>query len=117
MPLLFSLCAGYGLFCVTRFASQCLSFLWRHVFRREQDLYARYGNNSENRSWAVVTGGTDGYGLDICHKLAAKGFNICIVARNEAKMQEKMVEIKKATSEHNIKTMSVVADFFEMTTI
>jgi len=41
----------------------------------------------------VITGGSDGYGLDICHKLAAQGFNICMVARNEEKMKNKLAEI------------------------
>jgi short-subunit dehydrogenase len=30
----------------------------------------------------------------MCKKLANEGFNICIVARNEEKMKEKLVEIK-----------------------
>ena len=61
-------------------------------------------------SWAVVTGGSDGIGLAMCKKLADEGFNICMVARNEEKMKDKLKEIKT-------KTMYVVADFSKMTTL
>ena len=117
LPVFFALCAGYGLWRFTSIASSCVGFIWRHTCRREQDLYELYGATKTplKRSWAVVTGGSDGYGLDICNKLAAKGFNICIVARNEAKMQEKLAEIKKVAP--LVQTKCVVADFFEMLTI
>jgi short-subunit dehydrogenase len=46
-------------------------------------------------SYAVVTGGSDGIGLTICHMLAASGFNIVMIARNQAKMDEKVAEIKR----------------------
>ena len=41
-------------------------------------------------SWAFVTGGSDGMGLEMCHELAKQGWNILMVARNEKKMQEKL---------------------------
>lgn len=44
-------------------------------------------------SWAVVTGGSDGIGLEMAKKLAREGFSICLVARNEDKMKEKIAEI------------------------
>ena len=40
----------------------------------------------ENKSWVVITGGSDGIGLEMAKKVALEGFNVCIVARNEAKM-------------------------------
>ena len=47
--------------------------------------------------------------------MAQKGFNICIVARNEDKMKEKLEEINQKTM-GNVKTMYVVADFAAMHT-
>ena len=47
--------------------------------------------------------------------MAAKGFNICMIARNEEKMKQKLGEITEKTS-GNVKTMYIVADFSEMTT-
>ena len=42
--------------------------------------------------------------------MAEQGFNICMVSRNEEKMQQKLQEITQKTS-GNVKTMCVVADF------
>lgn len=56
----------------------------------------------------------------MCKNLAAQGFNICIVARDEKKMQEKCKEVEQAAIESGmtgIKTMSVKADFAALTTI
>ena len=85
-PVVFFLGATYAFYRASRLVYKSLSFLYRHFCRRQLDLYARYGSK-DKKSWAVVTGGSDGYGLDICHKLAAQGFNICIIARNEEKMK------------------------------
>jgi 17beta-estradiol 17-dehydrogenase / very-long-chain 3-oxoacyl-CoA reductase len=50
-----------------------------------QKNYAeRYGS----KTWAVVTGGSDGIGLGFCEELAKLGFNICMIARNKQKMEE-----------------------------
>ncbi len=37
--------------------------------------------------WAVVTGGTDGIGLEYAKQLAAKGFSLMIISRNEDKLK------------------------------
>lgn len=42
----------------------------------------RYGKDS----WAVVTGSSDGIGLAAAKHLAAKGFNIVLIARNLEKL-------------------------------
>lgn len=47
--------------------------------------------------------------------MAAMGFNICMIARNEDKMKEKLETIREKTM-GNIKTMYVVADFGAMHT-
>lgn len=68
--------------------------------------------------WAVVTGGSDGIGEQFCKDLAAQGFNICIVARNEKKMIEKLEGIKAVATKagKTIKTRYVVADLAALTT-
>lgn len=64
----------------------------------------RYGP----KTWAVVTGGSDGIGLGFCEELAALGFNICMVARNKNKMEEALAKLREL---HEIETKSIVADF------
>ena len=46
----------------------------------------------------------------MCHYLAKEGFNICIVARNEDKIREKLIEIKKQAG-RKLETKYVLADF------
>ncbi|TNV76896.1 hypothetical protein FGO68_gene12765 [Halteria grandinella] len=86
-----------------------LSFLYRHLIKKEKDLIATYGQKD---TWAVVTGGSDGIGEQFCHDLAEKGFNICIIARNEKKMQEKLAQISHGKK---IKTRYVVGDLAALT--
>ena len=61
----------------------------------------------------MVTGGSEGIGFEICLQMARKGFNICMVARNEEKMKKRLADIREAT-QGNVKLMHVVADFSEM---
>ena len=61
--------------------------------RRRQNLYAKYGKEGSG-SWAVVTGGSDGIGLECCNQLANDGFNIIMVSRNQAKIDTKLEELR-----------------------
>ena len=70
-----------------------LYFLYRHAIRQRYNLYQRYGG-AVGDTWAVVTGGSDGIGLEFCNELAKEGFNICIIARNEEKIKQKLIEIQ-----------------------
>ena len=70
--------------------------------------------NKKGGAWAVVTGGSDGIGLAFCMNLAAQGFNICIISRNENKINEKLALI---TSKYPIKTLCIKADFSKILTI
>ena len=97
----------YGLFKLSKRVYQLSNFFYRHMIRPQKDLYQRYAGKD---SYAVITGGSDGIGLEICHQMAALGFNICIIARNKEKIEEKLKEIEKKF-EGKIKTMAIVADF------
>ena len=57
--------------------------------RCKQNLNAKYGRR-DGSSWAVVTGGSDGIGLEMCHQLADQGFNICIMSRSKDKIDSKL---------------------------
>ena len=60
----------------------------------------------------MVSGGSDGIGLAMCHKLAREGFNICIVARNEEKMKGCIKDISEKCP--GVQTMYIVADLSKM---
>jgi 17beta-estradiol 17-dehydrogenase / very-long-chain 3-oxoacyl-CoA reductase len=103
-----------GLVQVTSWALRLVSFVYRHTLKRPINFSEAY---NEGNSWAVVTGGSDGIGEQFCRDLANQGFNICIVARNEVKMQEKLASIKGEASKNgkNIQTKYVVADLADLT--
>lgn len=79
----------------------------RQRFQSETRTFDSYG--VEGKTWAVVSGGSDGIGLAMCKKLAKEGFNICIIARNEEKMQNCLRDITDVYP--NIETKYIVADF------
>ena len=63
----------------------------------------------------MVTGGSDGIGLELCDQLASQGFNICMIARNLAKMNDKITTLRAKHPSVDFK--AVVADFSELTTM
>jgi NAD(P)-dependent dehydrogenase (short-subunit alcohol dehydrogenase family) len=79
-------------------------WVWESWFMKQKDIVARYGKDS----WAVITGGSDGIGLGIAHRLAMNKINVVLVARNETKLKEKVAEIKKL---YNVKAEYRIADF------
>jgi short-subunit dehydrogenase len=99
---------------LTLWAKQFLSFSYRHGIKGHKDLYSIY---STGDSWALVTGGSDGIGEQFCRDLANKGFNICIVARNEQRMVEKLKSIAEEAKSNGktIKTRYIVADLASFT--
>lgn len=101
-----------GMFHILRYSYKLISLLNRHLLRKSQDLLSVYGGQD---SWAVVTGGSDGIGEQFCRDLARLGFNICIIARNETKINEKLSDIK-AKCGKTIKTRAVIADLGSLST-
>jgi 17beta-estradiol 17-dehydrogenase / very-long-chain 3-oxoacyl-CoA reductase len=59
----------------------------------KQRLNEKYGGEG---NWALVTGASEGIGKSFAMQLAKFGYNVTMVARNEAKMQEIAAEIKAA---------------------
>jgi hypothetical protein len=60
-----------------------LWWLWENIYRCKKDLYAKYGSKLKPEgTWALVTGGSDGIGLEMCEQFASQGFNIVMMARN-----------------------------------
>ena len=51
----------------------------------------------------------------MCHELASYGFNICIVSRNQTKIDEKLSEIRQTYP--LCETRAVVADLSQMFTM
>lgn len=54
-----------------------------------KNLHARYGGG-----WALVTGASDGLGKEYCLELAKSGFNVVLMARDNAKLEAVAKEIR-----------------------
>ena len=48
------------------------------------------------KGWAVVTGASSGLGIELARDLAARGFDLVLVARREAPMQALAGELEEA---------------------
>uniref|UniRef100_A0A336KD27 CSON006174 protein n=1 Tax=Culicoides sonorensis TaxID=179676 RepID=A0A336KD27_CULSO len=64
--------------------------------------FKKYGN------WAVVTGATDGIGLEYARKLAKKGLNIVLIGRSQIKLQKTAERIER---ENSVQTQMICVDF------
>jgi len=78
-------------------------------FIRELNLLERYGKNS----WVLVTGATDGIGLEFCHQFAARGFNIIMCSRSQEKLVSRKKEIEKTYPKTKVEILAI--DFLEIT--
>ena len=73
--------------------------------RKRPNHLESYGGKG---TWALITGASDGIGLEFCKQLAQEGFNICLVSRSESKLKD---AIKYQLSQYGVQTRYFVADF------
>ena len=60
------------------------------------------------KSWALITGATDGIGLSLAHELAAAGFHLILHGRNATKLEKVSSSLR---SQHaGLETHSFIAD-------
>ena len=85
-----------------------LAFIWKFSIQYLVPLFGYTHDLRKYGEWAVVTGCTDGIGLQYALQLAAKGFNIVLISRSEEKIQTLSREI---TVKFNVKTRMIVYDF------
>ncbi|QIH04852.1 hypothetical protein [Dasineura jujubifolia toursvirus 2a] len=64
----------------------------------------------ENKEWAVVTGATDGIGLEFSLQLASKGYNILLIGRDNIKLYKVENEIKNKFN-NTVLVKSATVDF------
>ena len=104
-----------GMYQISKGVSGVAGYYNRQYFRKTQDHYAKYNDKD---SWVVITGGTDGIGLQYGRDMAELGFNICVIARSEDRLRNSCSEFQRIALEKKktIKTKYVVADFFHLTT-
>jgi short-subunit dehydrogenase len=46
-----------------------------------------FGERYGKKSWVVITGSSDGIGLEFANQFASRGFNIVMIARNQERLE------------------------------
>ena len=90
------------------YAFRVLAFIWKFILQFIVPLFGYTHDLRKYGDWAIITGCTDGIGLQYALQLAAKGFNIVLISRSEDKLQ---TISKKITEAFNVKIKIIVYDF------
>ena len=81
---------------LTAFAILALGLaLWREIKRRAGNNPSEPGSKYQKHGWALVTGASSGMGSEFARQLAARGYNLVLVARREARLQSMVEEINR----------------------
>lgn len=94
-----------GLFGLFKLILWLYGYLRGLFFLKKVGLSHRYGANS----WAVVSGASDGIGLEYCRRLVKEGFNIVMISRDLEKLEQKKEELKLLNG--NIQILVIAKDF------
>ena len=89
-----------GVFVVVLGAVSVSRVVFRVFFRRGKSVSRMSGNGS----WAVVTGASDGIGREFATQLAARHFNVLLVARTASKLQAVASEISSQSAKVQVTT-------------
>ena len=73
-----------GTFALAKIAYDTATLLWIHLLRPSS--LPKYLHATPS-SWALVTGSSDGIGLELARELLSQGFNVFLHGRNEAKLK------------------------------
>ena len=69
--------------------------------------HSRKSEHTMNNGTALVTGASDGIGLEFCKILASRGYNLILVARREAKLNEIAIDLRQS---HGVQCTVIAAD-------
>jgi len=100
-------CAALGAYQLLRTSSDVVSGTWKHFLRPRRNLRARYSKAENAEVWALVTGGASGLGFAYATELAAEGFRIVLIDKDE-------IALRDAGSRLNAHT--ILFDFAEVGT-
>lgn len=88
--LYYLICNSVAWFLVCLIVFKCVRNLFM-IYIKPKLIPFRF--KPESNSWAIVTGSTDGIGLEYAKKLAQNGFNLLLISRNMDKLQKVRQEI------------------------
>lgn len=82
LQILYYIAIAIGTVALLKASIAILGFINILITRLNANWAEKYGKGS----WALVTGCTEGIGKAFCFELAALGFKLVIVSRNEKKL-------------------------------
>lgn len=85
--------------------------LLHYLYSSKLDKYKHQSSNGEP-SWALVTGASDGIGKALASELSARGFNVVLHGRNEAKLARVQEELQVAQPKRQFRTVTADASSF-----
>lgn len=94
-----------GLVSLARFAWLVFRTAWIYCIRSSSLLKYRHASQG---SWALITGASDGIGIELARELICKGFNVFIHGRNENKLRGIKYDLQKTSSDRSVEI--IVAD-------
>jgi 17beta-estradiol 17-dehydrogenase / very-long-chain 3-oxoacyl-CoA reductase len=100
-PLVLKSLAAFGAFAVARLTYSAAYRFYQLFVRRS--TFSRYISKDPNhQSWALVTGASDGIGKAFAQELCARGANVILHGRNEAKLRRVKEELVVAYPNRSI---------------
>lgn len=84
-----------GLITVSYVLYKILDITW--TFLRPSSLPKYLRGDSKDRTWALVTGASDGIGKGFAFELAHRGFNVILHGRNRSKLESVLSELQSAS--------------------
>ena len=97
----------YGMFRTALWALRLTSNTLIRTFKAVQSHRSLYASK-DKPSYAVITGGSGGLGFAFAHQLAAKGFNIVLIARDLKKLEGSAEKLRES---YNVTVRCISFDF------
>ena len=80
-----------------------------HLYFIQQSKLPRYLHSGEN-TYALVTGASDGIGVELARQLLAKGFNVILHGRNPEKLSRIQQDLSKQFPNRRAVVIAATAD-------
>ena len=85
-----------------------IGYVNRQWLRVKKNHLSRYGGKG---TWALVNGATDGVGFEFCRQLAAEGFNICLIAHDDHKLEHAEEDLKEDLFAQQVETRIIEVEY------